>query len=244
MDVTGLVLDEAEGLLEPVTFESCGIVVESGSAPTVTLNPAKIVTGVGTQATLTASVNPAGNYNYGWTITAPNQGDNNGIVTLNNCANQVSCTLTAGQTGGKATLTVNVTDNSNNQIGSQSARVIVVQITSAQAVVHSNVLDDMTQAFPTSLPSGGIQWPDTQQGSSDWTGVTPLLVLVGNSLPDITLQVNTTPSIMDPELPANAVAFDVRRANDDAANICPNGCGTADIPTFQDPGVLQPHTSS
>jgi hypothetical protein len=92
---------------------------------TVPLSPNRVVTGVGTQFTLTAGVNAPASYSLAWSI------DNAGVASLpqGNCANQTACTLAAGASGGTATVTFKVKDGSGNLMGLTTVPVTVVQIT-------------------------------------------------------------------------------------------------------------------
>jgi hypothetical protein len=102
-----------------------GFVMFSASPKaSVTLDPAKIVTGVGTQFTLTAEVDGSGSYSYGWSI------DNTSVVSLpqGNCAKQTTCTFTAGAEGGRAAVTFTVIDSSGNATPTK-VPVTVVEIT-------------------------------------------------------------------------------------------------------------------
>jgi hypothetical protein len=175
--------------------------------PTVTLSPEKIVTGAGTQSTLTASVSQAGNYSYAWSITAPNQGDNAGIVSLSNCAGQATCNFAAGFSGGKATVQVTVTDGYGNQVGSATARVIVVQIQSVTATVNASIGPAQTMSLANPLSLGNLTWPDPDpEADPTWKNFDHL-TLVGGSVPKISLQVTSDPPATDTDV-AGYIKFD------------------------------------
>jgi hypothetical protein len=208
-----------------------GFVMFSASPKaSVTLDPAKIVTGVGTQFTLTAEVDDSasGSHSYVWSINpaiASQQGS---------CA--ATCTFTAGQAGGKASVTVRVTDGAGNGFTSDPVRVIVVQITSAQAIVPATVGSDMTMNFNTPIPaSGPLQWPGTL-----WSGATPLIMIRDSvdSTKGVPIRVVTVPPVSDSEMPANVIGADVQRAPDDVTGFCEKtGCTASDVPIVYQPSL-------
>src|ERR1035438_8608837 len=106
-------------------------------------------------------------------------------------------------------------------VASQTTRVIVIRITNAEATVPSNVVGDMSTAFNIQVPATGPQWPT---GIWSATAGQPL-IMVRNSVNDgLPLQAFTIPDIHDSEMPANIIAYHVRRAPDDVSSICPSGC--------------------
>jgi uncharacterized repeat protein (TIGR01451 family) len=106
------------------TFDQYAEICED-AAPTVTLSPAVAITGVGTELTLAAEIQGAPEeWGSVWTI------DNGGVASIpRSCSNQTTCTLTAGGTGGTATVTFTITDGAGNPIGSATAPLKVVEVT-------------------------------------------------------------------------------------------------------------------
>ena len=147
----------------------------------VTLTPAQIVTGVGTQFSLTASVDQVGSYKYSWSISP-------GIASFSgNCQNQITCTFTAGGSGGTATVQVTVTDGSGNLMGSATALVTVVQVT-------------LTSISWTS-PSGTMTTMMKQSATSSWTndGIGPEgVVAISNPVWTCCAADGQTPTLSDP----------------------------------------------
>lgn len=224
----GVVLDSA-----PVQF--------TVEAYKVTLTPASVVMGAGSsqQFTFVAAVDPPqpaqGTYTYTWQMVK-GQGQNTddpSVAALVNCGQQQQpqqCSVSPNANGGKASLQVTVSDGYGNSV-QQTARLIVVQIKSVQVQVPSSVGANMVASFNTAIPaSGPLQWP-----SSLWAGATPL-VLVRDSVTGLGVQASTVPPPTDSEMPPNIIAYDVRRAPDDVAAICPGGCTAASVPSVA-PGV-------
>ena len=202
--------------------------------PSLTVNPTRIVSGAGSQFSLTATSTIATNGTYTWEIIAAQAGDDPTIAQLSqspSCSNQPTCTATlqGSASGGKATIRVHFKSITPGVDITSDTRLIVVQISSVVATVASHVGSNLTKSVSTVLSPGVLQWP-----GSLWTGTTPL-VLIRDSLPSISLQAFATPSIADPDV-YPAIAFQVVRCcgggggpQDDAAAL---GTGVPSLTNF------------
>jgi len=186
----------------------------------------KIVTGAGSQSVVTAASSIPANGTYSWEILATQSGDNPAIAFLPpsppTCSGQPQCaiTLSAGATGGKATLRAHFKVGTSDVTA--DTRVIVVQITNVSVMIGATVGSDMTISFPNTIPLGGIQW------TSDLWSSPATVVLLRNSLPSIDVQAFTTPVLTDLDV-FGTIAFDIRRSPDDNASIP----GFPNVPTLQ-----------
>jgi hypothetical protein len=137
------------------------------------------------------------------------------VISLGNCSGQATCTVTANQTGGKATVTVAVTDSYGNQVDSKTARVIVVKITGVVAGIPAMQNSTTTMNFTAQIAQdsqGGLAWPDptTDQPWKTFRHLT----LVQGSTSLITLNVYSTPLADDPDLAGKILVKPVQAPDD------------------------------
>jgi hypothetical protein len=194
--------------------------------PSLSVDQTKVVTGAGSQFTLTGTTTVSGNGTFTWEALATQPGDDTTIVSppapLPNCNNQPTCAIDiqASANGGKATVRVHYRSGTGDVTA--DTRVIVVQVSRVDVTIPASVGGNppsqvspppQIASYSAQLSPGAIQWPTTSDPL--WIASSPL-VLIRNTASVVWLSATTVPPPTDPDV---TLAFGVVRAPDDSGSI-------------------------